>query len=426
MRECGKPWHGSILQEDKQIRIVYVSRNLAMPNYHGGCVYADAILHYLNENNCTISYCWLINWDYAFRPLFRCPWIPVYAEKFLAFESYIIGRFVIRKNLQSILTIPLYLFKRILGCNSKRPLNRNDSIGNITSSEKYYFEKIIEREKPNVVIVDSPQIAEVLSFSTDRVSKSIIKIILTTDVVHKRVEAYRENDTPLDFMPLSCSEEIKFLGLADVIIAIQENDAREFKKMVPKSHVIVTPMPVEIEQKNNNRQVEGRCLFIGGGAQHNVKGICWFLNRVWPQVLEILPHASLVICGSVCEHLDNDHPNMHLLGNVSDLHEVYEEAMICIVPLQFGTGFKIKLAEAMARSRAVLSTSIGVEGFKDLENGQVVEVADDPAAFARSTVRLLRDKSDRERCITRQNQWIREHLLPEKAFGELLQLMQSN
>ena len=397
-----------------------------MPNYHGGCVYADAILRYLKEHNCTIIYCWLASWENACRPFFRCPWKPVFAEKFLVLDSYVRGKYIIRKNLLSILSNPFYLLKKIFGNESKRVSTTIRSKKTSTSSEIQYVEKIVKRERPDVVIVDSAQIADVLSLYHDYGSRTTLKIILTTDVVHKRVEAYGQNNTTLDFIPLSRDEEIRLLGLSDVVIAIQENDAREFKNMVPKIRVIVTPMPVEIEQSNSNRQVEGRCLFVGGGSQHNVKGICWFLNSVWPRVLETLPQASLVVCGSVSEFLNNNHTNLHLLGNVPDLHKVYEEAMVCIVPLQFGTGFKIKLVEAMAEHRAVLSTSIGVEGFKELENGQVAEVADEPKAFAQALIRLLQDNSFRNKCVKRQNRWIRESLHPEKAFRELLNVINSH
>ncbi len=395
-----------------------------MPNYHGGCVYADAILRYLNEHNCTIIYCWLINWKKSFRPLFRCRWKPAYAEKFLAFGSIVIGKYIIRKKILSIFSIPFYILNKIFGRESKRYSTITPSRETSTSSEIHYVNKVVIREKPDVVIVDSPQIADVFSASYDRYGKSTLKIILTTDVVHKRVEAYEKNNTPFDFIPLTRDEEIRLLYLSDVVIAIQENDAREFKKMVPQNRVIVTPMPVEIEDSNINRQVNGRCLFVGGGSQHNVMGIFWFLNSVWPQILEKLPQASLVVCGSVSEFLDQDYPNLQILGNVPDLHAVYGEAMVCIVPLQFGTGFKIKLVEAMAKNRAVISTTIGVEGFKDLENGQVVEVTDEPTSFAQSLIRLLKDESYREKCVNRQNRWIRKNLLPEQAFNELLNIIQ--
>ena len=402
-----------------------MSRDLAMPNYHGGCVYADAILRYLYENNCTIIYCWLTNWENSFRPLFRCPWKPAYAEKFLAFESFVIGKYVIRRKLLSIFSIPFYILKKIFGSKSKRHSTKDDLKKIGTSSEKHYFEQIVKRENPDVVIVDSPQIADILSYSFDRGPENTLKIILTTDIVHKRVAAYEQSNSPLDFIPLSREEEIRLIDLSDVVIAIQENDARDFIKMVPQCRVIVAPMPVEIEPNDSNKQIEGRCFFVGGGSQHNLKGICWFLNSVWPQVLEKLPQASLVVCGTVSDFLDCDHPNLYLLGNIPNINKYYEEAMVCIVPLQFGTGFKIKLVEAMAKNRAVISTTIGVEGFKDLENGQVVEVADAPDEFAQSTIRLLQDKSFRENCVTRQNHWIREHLLPEKTFNELLNVINS-
>lgn len=395
-----------------------------MPNYHGGCVYADAILRYLNEHNCTIIYCWLTEWENTFQPFFRCPWKPHYAEKFLVSDSYVKGKYVIRNKCLSILSIPFYILKRIFRYETNRRLTTTHSKTTSTSSEQHFVENIVKKESPDVVIVDSPQIAEVLTFSSERDVKNIIKIILTTDVVHRRVEAYAQNNSPLDFIPLSRDEEMRLLGLSDVVIAIQENDACEFKNMVPQCRVLVAPMPVEISTGRDNHQIEGRCLFIGGGSQHNVNGIEWFLKSVWPGVLKNLPQASLVVCGSVCEFLDSNHQNLILLGNIPDLHGIYEEAMVCLIPLQFGTGFKIKMVEAMSRNRAVISTPVGVEGFKELESGQVVEVADGPDEFARSTIRLLRDKSYRERCVTRQDQWIRDNLLPDKAFAELLNVIQ--
>jgi glycosyltransferase involved in cell wall biosynthesis len=79
---------------------------------------------------------------------------------------------------------------------------------------------------------------------------------------------------------------------------------------------------------------------------------------------------------------------------VPDLAPIYATASLVVVPMRLGSGTRIKVLEALARGKAMVSTSIGIEGL-DLRPGVDVVVADEPAAFAQACTRLLGDREAR-------------------------------
>jgi glycosyltransferase involved in cell wall biosynthesis len=82
-------------------------------------------------------------------------------------------------------------------------------------------------------------------------------------------------------------------------------------------------------------------------------------------------------------------------GRVDDVRPFMREASVYIVPLRIGGGTRLKIFEAMAMGKAVVSTRIGAEGLP-VEDGTHVMLADDPQSFARATVDLIRN-TDRRR-----------------------------
>jgi glycosyltransferase involved in cell wall biosynthesis len=77
-------------------------------------------------------------------------------------------------------------------------------------------------------------------------------------------------------------------------------------------------------------------------------------------------------------------------GTVEDVLPHYEATTVCVVPLRAGGGTRLKILEAMALGRPVVSTAIGCEGL-DLIDGEHLLIADTPEQFAAKTVRLLKD-----------------------------------
>ncbi|WP_157703494.1 glycosyltransferase family 4 protein, partial [Salmonella enterica] len=137
------------------------------------------------------------------------------------------------------------------------------------------------------------------------------------------------------------------LRKAQVLLAIQEEDANLFQEMAPECKVISMPMSA-VSHSNTVKQVPGRCLFVGSRANHNYYGLQWFLENVWSKVLQLNPDCTLHVCGTVCDLIQGTFPNVRLLGRVDDLKPEYGAASVCLVPLLAGSGLKIKLVEAMS------------------------------------------------------------------------------
>ncbi len=134
--------------------------------------------------------------------------------------------------------------------------------------------------------------------------------------------------------------------------------------MAPHCEVICAPMSVTYHVHDAAEQVPGRCLFVGSHIDHNVHGIRWFLQEVWPLVQRQKPQSILHICGTVCQSLSDVFPNVRLVGQVEDINREYGAAEVCLIPLIVGSGLKIKLVEALSHGRASVSTSVGVQGVR--------------------------------------------------------------
>ncbi|HET8760891.1 MAG TPA: glycosyltransferase family 4 protein [Nitrospiria bacterium] len=145
-----------------------------------------------------------------------------------------------------------------------------------------------------------------------------------------------------------------------------------------------------------------RTLIFIGWMRHdpNVDGLLFFLNEVWPLIVQDLSDARLVVIGAPVpasvRRAAARVPGVELAGYVPDVRSPLRAATVSVVPLRVGGGTRLKILESMAAGTAVVSTSVGCEGL-GLEPNRHLVVADDPAAFASGVVRLLRDPALRQR-----------------------------
>ncbi len=145
----------------------------------------------------------------------------------------------------------------------------------------------------------------------------------------------------------------------------------------------------------------------------NIDGMRWFMEAVWPRIVAARPAARLTVVGR--------NPNASLVqaaaqrgvawtftGYVKEIAPYVHEAAAYIVPLRVGSGTRIKVLEAMALGRPVVSTTIGVEGLA-LEPGKHYLLADTPEAFADAVLRLLDDEVLRTRIAGQARALLEEH-----------------
>ncbi len=217
---------------------------------------------------------------------------------------------------------------------------------------------------------------------------SMLKVIDTHDVFARRHLMYLENDQEYRWYCTSEEEEAKGLNRADVIIAIQEREKDYFSKVTKKKTVTVghiAPLERLTPPTGNDRTL----LFVGSNSVNNTHGINHFLSTAFPAIRAAVPNSQLLLVGRICQTV-NDQDGCVKLGEVADLRSVYERADLVINPIRFSTGLSIKTIEALGYSKPVVATSMGSKGLEDGANKAFL-IADDPAAFLQSVIKVLTD-----------------------------------
>jgi glycosyltransferase involved in cell wall biosynthesis len=197
---------------------------------------------------------------------------------------------------------------------------------------------------------------------------------------------------------------------------------RRFEKRVIQSfrHVVVmsdkdremlgtgelVPNGVDLERFQPKPETPGQRLLFIGSFRHfpNVTAFRFFTEEVWPLLRDKFPQMTLtVVCGP--DHLtywraftDSAEPRpedrIHLLGFVSDVRPLYVEANLVLAPTTVSAGTNVKVLEAMAMKRAVVSTTSGCAGL-GLLHGHSVWVGDSAEAFAAGIATLVTDPERR-------------------------------
>jgi glycosyltransferase involved in cell wall biosynthesis len=185
----------------------------------------------------------------------------------------------------------------------------------------------------------------------------------------------------------------------DHVLAVSDDDRATMRQDFDVDHVSVLPTGVDTDYfcPMGTGSQPGRMAFVGSmDWDPNEDGIGWFLRDVYPRIRRAAPKASLSVVGrnpsSRLRSLAARYPNVELTGRVDDVRTYLAEAEVVIVPLRVGGGTRIKIPEAMAMAKAVVSTTIGAEGLP-FQAGRELSIADTPEEFAESVVTLLHDRS---------------------------------
>jgi glycosyltransferase involved in cell wall biosynthesis len=175
--------------------------------------------------------------------------------------------------------------------------------------------------------------------------------------------------------------------------------------LCPDLTVSVVPNVVDTDliqpvQRNNPGTAKPILLFHGVMDWYpNRDAVEFFIHSILPQIRAECPEATLVVAGrnppiQFTERFRSD-SEIKFTGTVPDMRPYLAAATVVIVPLRIGGGTRIKILEACAAGKPIVSTGVGAEGL-DLEPGKEIIVADGPEEFASSVVSLLQNpaKSD--------------------------------
>jgi glycosyltransferase involved in cell wall biosynthesis len=196
--------------------------------------------------------------------------------------------------------------------------------------------------------------------------------------------------------------EQSVVGKFHHIIAVSEHDRRLMSEWGDPSRISVVPTGVDLQQYRpgpSSRESGPLVVFTGAmDWEPNVDAVEYFCREMWPTIRAKVPAARFRIVGRNpgwrVQRLASG--SVEVTGPVVSVVDHLEESTVVVVPLRVGGGARLKIYEAMATGKAVVSTTVGAEGL-DVHHGRDIVLADDPLAFAEAVALLLKDAELRRR-----------------------------
>lgn len=220
--------------------------------------------------------------------------------------------------------------------------------------------------------------------------------------------------------------EPRYAERFDRCITVSEVDRHLLTTANPHLQVDVIPSGVDTQayQPLPQEGTSPTLLFVGKMSYPPcADAVLYFYREIFPLVRRMIGDVEMWIVGREpppeVRRLSGD--GVHVTGWVDDVVPYYSQSTVCVVPLRAGGGTRLKILEAMALGRPVVSTSIGCEGL-DVIDGQHLLIADSPEQFAEKTVRLLKDRALYRHVTTHARQLVVDRYDWDMIAGQLMQI----
>jgi polysaccharide biosynthesis protein PslH len=181
----------------------------------------------------------------------------------------------------------------------------------------------------------------------------------------------------------------------DGVMFTSTADADRARARVPGLRARVIPNGVDVHSFRlgpDGTLADGETVLFFGTFNYfpNYDGVLYFLREIWPLLARSHPRSRLKVVGAdpPPDVLTFRGPRVEFTGLVEDIRSHIASAAVSIVPLRIGGGTRLKILEAMAMARPIVTTSLGVEGIQ-AQPGRDLLVADTPADFAAAVGRVL-------------------------------------
>jgi sugar transferase (PEP-CTERM/EpsH1 system associated) len=217
--------------------------------------------------------------------------------------------------------------------------------------------------------------------------------------------------------------EARALGRFDGVLAVSDADRSAFGRLYP--HAVARPIQVVstgvdtgyfspavgAAETGADAPRSHELIFTGSmDWLPNEDAMLYFAREILPVLRAEDPRVHLSIVGRAptpaVRALAGD--GVTVTGSVDDVRPFMRDAAVYVVPLRIGGGTRLKIFEAMAMGKAVVSTVVGAEGLP-VTNGEQLVLADGPAEFARSVLDLLHDRDRRGRLERAARALVLEH-----------------
>lgn len=209
--------------------------------------------------------------------------------------------------------------------------------------------------------------------------------------------------------------EYHYINSYDYLIPISDRDALKFKMMGNSKPCFVCPFGFDFDTRPvAQAPLKERNLFYIGSLDWlpNQEGLVWFIKHVWKNILAVYPGLKFFVAGRNAPgwlaNLSRQY-QVEFLGEVADAFSFMSDKALMVVPLFSGSGMRVKIVEAMAAGKVVISTAKGAEGI-GLKNGSHIILADDAEGFVSAVSKMQSDENEYLQIAENAVKFVREKL----------------
>ena len=185
--------------------------------------------------------------------------------------------------------------------------------------------------------------------------------------------------------------EAEALGAVDTILAISKEDQGFIHALQPDAKTIIVPAGMDIDESKPVIQPADLSLFFIGALDWlpNLQGLDWFMKDVWPRVNAVFPDLTFHIAGKKMPPQFHTFGGLNVVahGEVPSSVEFMNKYSVLLSPLVSGSGVRIKIIEAMAMGKVILSTTVSAEGSGAVD-GEHLLIADNADEYIGQIKRL--------------------------------------
>ncbi len=262
--------------------------------------------------------------------------------------------------------------------------------------------RAIQGKRYDVAVIEHFWCAPYLTMLRECADCVILDLHNIESVLHDgcaRSERWPQNAAHRRFAALARNMEREWIGRFDMVLVPSEADRQRVIELAPAARVEVYPNAIPLREQPSVEE-ENVIAFSGDWEYHpNLTAVKFFQSRIWPRLRHEDPELRWRLIGKnegAIRRFTSGDPRIELTGPVDDPITELAKSRLVVVPLLSGSGTRVKILEAWAAGRPVVSTSIGAEGLTAGE-GENIRLADGEAPFAEAVLELLRDKKERRR-----------------------------
>jgi len=386
------------------MKILQISTKKPYPPIDGGRIVSYNTIKYLAMRGHSITLVSIVDKKEKIPELKKiCKWIPIQKNTFTSILGLLSNLF-----LKTPYTISKYYSKKVKDTIRKILSKENFDIVHIDHLHMAYCGEFIQREFGLPIVLREHNVETTIMKRFYKNQKNPI-IKFYAYLQWKKLYKY----------------ETKICEIFDKCLMITEEDKKKIEDMNSKVKTFIIPAGVDVSYFYPLKTEEEPYSLIFVGSMKwlpNIDAVLWFCNEFWSKLKKVFPEVKLYVVGQKpskeITELGKKDKDIIITGFVKDIRPYVAKSSLYIVPLRIGGGMRLKILEAMAMGKPVISTSIGAEGIEAVDEKDII-IADDVERFVEKIIELLKDKNYRRKIAQNGEKLVKEKYRWESIVKKL-------